>query len=336
MTALTQYERLESTGLWRPSSEAQRVDVIVSLGEATLTLTDLRDKALTHWSLAALRRLNPGSRPAHYSPDPESGEELELDDAAMIEAIEMVRRAVARQKPHRGRLRQILTGGLVAAVAALALFWLPGALVRYTATVVPAPVRAAVGQRLLVRIQRVSGQRCSDPFANGALGRLSERVLGPGKAELAVVPGGIAGAAHLPGRIILINRKVIEEYPDPAVVAGFLLVESERARTLDPMQRLLHQAGLLATFRLLTTGVLPEAALDAHAEWLATASPEPVDQDKLIASFAKAGIPATPYAYALDPSGETVLALIEADHGVDARPVLNDGDWVSLQGICSR
>ena len=45
----------------------------------------------------------------------------------------------------------------------------------------------------------------------------------------------------------------------------------------------------------------------------------------------------SPYAYSRDPSGETALPLIEADPYRDRppeRPVLDDTDWVALQGIC--
>ena len=56
MTALTRYQRIEATGLWRARPEDQRREVVVSLGEATLVITDLNDRALTHWSLAAVLR----------------------------------------------------------------------------------------------------------------------------------------------------------------------------------------------------------------------------------------------------------------------------------------
>ena len=54
MTALTQYQRLEATGIWRKSAEAQRLDVIISIGESSLVITDINEKPLAHWSLAAL------------------------------------------------------------------------------------------------------------------------------------------------------------------------------------------------------------------------------------------------------------------------------------------
>ena len=56
MTALSAYDRLEATGLWRASPDDQRREVVVSIGEATLTITDLNDTALAHWSIPAVAR----------------------------------------------------------------------------------------------------------------------------------------------------------------------------------------------------------------------------------------------------------------------------------------
>ncbi len=336
MTALTQYERLESPGLWRASPDAQRRNVIVSVGDATLTISDARETALTHWSLPAVERLNPGIRPALFAPAPDSDEQLELDDEAMIRAIEKVRQAIARRRPHHGRLRQMLIAASIVLVAALALFWLPGALVSYTVNVVPAPTRAAVGQRLLTRIRRVAGQQCDDPLGRAALGRLATRVLGPGQAQLVVLTGGIGHAGHLPGGIILLNRALVEDYEEPDVVAGYVLAEAERIRQRDPVEKLLQAAGLVPTLRLLTTGKLPDTVLDDYAETLLTAAPDPLSDAALLARFAQAGLRSSPYAYAVDLTGESTLGLIEADPvplGSTA-PILSDGDWVSLQGIC--
>ena len=63
-TVLEKYQRLEAEGVWRPDPDVQRRDVIVSIGEATLILSDLNENALTHWSLPAVKRMNPGQRPA--------------------------------------------------------------------------------------------------------------------------------------------------------------------------------------------------------------------------------------------------------------------------------
>jgi len=86
-TVLEQYQRLEAEGVWRPDPEAQRRDVIVSIGEATLTLSDAGERVLTHWSLPALSRVNPGVRPAIYSPGADAPDTLEISDGNMIEAL---------------------------------------------------------------------------------------------------------------------------------------------------------------------------------------------------------------------------------------------------------
>ena len=83
MTALQEYQRLESTGLWRATPEDQRREVVVSFGDATLVIADPRGgHALTHWSLPAVVRLNPARRPALYAPAADAGEELEIDVVA--------------------------------------------------------------------------------------------------------------------------------------------------------------------------------------------------------------------------------------------------------------
>ena len=56
MTALSKYDRLEATGLWRINPSEQRREVVVSIGDATLIISDINDTALTHWSLAAVER----------------------------------------------------------------------------------------------------------------------------------------------------------------------------------------------------------------------------------------------------------------------------------------
>ena len=339
MTALTQYDRLEAQGLWRPARAAQRVNVIVSLGDATLTISDPHDRALAHWSLPALFRLNPGKRPALFAPSDaaEEGEELELDDAQMIEAIEKLRSAIARARPRSGRLRLALTALVLLAAGTLAFVWLPGALRAHTVSVLPYVTRQAVGERLLTRVRRVAGAPCGSALGRAALTKLGRRVLGENTpAQLVVVSSGVTWAGHLPGGVILLNRALLEDYEEPDVAAGFILAENERARRADPMAQLLDHAGTLATVKLLTTGTIADAALDSYAEVVLTAEPVPLPDAALIARFAAARLRSSPYAYALDQTGESVLGLIEADPVplAQAEPLLPDADWVSLQGIC--
>ena len=341
MTALTQYQRLEATGLWREGAGAQRREVVVSLGDATLTVSDMNDRALAHWSLAAIARANPGEMPALYHPDGDPDETLELgeDAAEMVGAIDKLRGAIARRRPHPGRLRLMAFAGSLAAVVALAVFWVPGALRGHALSVVPEAKRQELGNDLRGAMERYTGPACADPAATAALRRLAQRL--PDAAgrvpSLVVVRGGVPGALALPGAVLLLDARLIEDHEDPDVVAGYIIAAQTRATLDDPLGLLLDSGGVRSSFRLLTTGQVGDTALDRHAGVLASDTPAPVPEAALLAAFATAGVRASPYAYAVDITGETTLGLIEADpFARDAPPdvVLSDSDWLRLQAIC--
>ncbi len=341
MTALSEYERLESSGLWRAPPEEnndddKRREVIVTFGNATIVLSDRNDKPLAHWAMPAIRRQNPGTRPALYSPDKDAVETLEIADDDMIDAIEKIRTAIERQRPKPGRLRWWILGGSIAAAAALAVFWLPDALVRHTVSVLPDAKRLEIGQSLMANIKRVSGQACTTTYGTRALDALSTRLSDGPKPRLVVLASGVTGATHLPGGFILLNRELFEDFEEPDVAAGYILAEQVRIRKTDPIEPLLRAAGLRATFTLLTTGTISDAVLASYAEHLLTTPPSIIDTQELLAQFAAANTRSTPYAYGLDTTGETTIELIEADPFAmtPAKPLLTDGQWINLQSIC--
>ncbi len=339
MTALKQYQRLEASGLWRASPDAQRSDVIVSIGDATLMISNLRERPLAHWSIPAVARANPGQTPAIYHPDGDPGETLELpeNETEMVAAIEKIRAAIERNRPHPGRLRLVTFLSSMAAVALLLVFWLPGAMRSHAISVVPDVKRAEIGQSLLALIQRVTGPPCRDEGGQAALAQLARRVPSPnGPGRLIVVRDGVTNATHLPGGTVLINRSLVEDFEDPDVVAGHVVAERLRAELHDPLAHLLEESGFWASFRLLTTGDLKDETLQTYARYLLTANKPPVPDNVMLSGFEDWSIRSTPYAYALDITGESTLALIEADPFATAAadPVLSDADWVRLQGIC--
>lgn len=336
MTALSQYQRLESQGLWRDSPDAQRREVIVSFGDATLVISDKNDRAIAHWSLPAISRVNPAERPAVFSPDLDGAETLELEDDVMIGAIEKIRTAIAKSRPQPGRLRLAMLGLSFSTVAALAIFWLPDALIQHTVSVVPTAKRAEIGQTLLTEIRRLTGAPCAATLGQKSLQKLKTRLLGPRRGDLVVLASGARQSAHLPGGLILLNRELIENYEEPDVVAGFVLAEAARATSVDPLDRLLRTSGLRTSFILLTTGDVSEDTLVTYARTLMTGTPDPIANDRLLAAFSAAEVRSSPYGYALDRTGETTLPLIEADpfQAGGQRQIMTDGEWVSLQGIC--
>ncbi len=335
MVALKKYDRLEATGLWRESVDAQRKEVIVSVGDMSLVISDLQDRPLAHWSIAAVHRANPGAFPALFHPDGDPDETLELADSEheMIAAIEKLRKAIHRASPHPGRLRGLAVVTSIAAVVAGAVFWLPDALRLHVTSVVPPLNRIVIGQDLMNQMTPFTGPTCSEPVADEALKRLARRVQ---VKEIYVVPGGVRGTASLPGGGVLLARDILEDHEDPAVAAGFVAAEALRAQTIDPLEQLLATGGFWASFRLLTTGQLTDETMRSHAERLSKQDPTPVDDQALIKHFESLNLAAAPYAYAQDISGESTLTLIEADAAAGSYDsVLSDHEWVALQEICT-
>lgn len=338
MTALTRYQRLECLGLWREDPQAQRRDVVISFGDASLVISDPKsDTALTHWSLPAVQRVNPGALPALYAPAPDATETVEIEDGTMIAALDQVHRALLLRHPRPGRLRLALRVATVTLVAGLAIFWLPQAMVRHTASVVPTAKRAEIGRLVLADLVPATGAPCNQPEGLMALAKLRDRVLGKGSGDLVVVPRGVDATARLPGQVVLLSEALIVGQDNPEIVAGFILAEQVRTDLADPMVALLRHVGLRATLTLLTTGDLPADALTGYGDVLLAEGRRAVSDAALLARFTARAIPSGPYARAIDPTGQTTAVLVANDPFAQApspQPVLPDGDWVSLQGIC--
>lgn len=333
MTALLDYDRLETVGVWRASETEQRRDVTVSLGSATVVIYDGAGRALAHWSLPAMLRQNPGKEPAVYAPGPDAPEELEIADPEMIDAIERIRSAIDKRRPRQGRLRFALMAAALVAVLAAGVAWIPDALVRHATNVVPPVKRAELGARILDHVQRLSGSPCETHAGVAALTRLHSRLFPGREGRLVVLSSGAINTGHLPGGVILLSRRLVEDHDTPDVAAGYILAEALRAAKQDPIGAMLEQVGPANAARLLTTGDVPEAALALYAEHFMTQAPGPVDDEALLMAFREARVASTPYAFARDITGESTLSLIEADPGA-ATAVLPDSAWIGLQEIC--
>jgi hypothetical protein len=333
MTVLKDYVRLETPGLWREGAGAQRRGVVVQLGDASLTFLDERSGiAVSHWSLPAVRRLNPGDLPALYSPGADEGETIEIDEPAMIDAIERVRAAIDAARPRPGRLRLGVLAASVGVLAVLGALWLPRALAGHAASVMPAAARAEIGRAVLADLARVTGAPCTGSAGQRAGRRLAERLFGPGGGEVVVVRDGIGGALQLPGRLMVIDLRTLTARDAPELAAAHILAARMRAEAQDPVVPILRWAGVAATLKFLTTNALPREAVagyGAHAAALTPRGPDPV---ALIARAAEAGIDLGPYA-ASRPADTALQTAVDANP-IAAREVLADGDWIALQSVC--
>ena len=340
MTALDKYTRLEGPGVWRAAADEQRRDVNVLLGDASLVITDTRSgMALSHWSLPAVRRLNRGTKPAVFSPCPEDDSEtLELDDTILIEALDTIRAALTPRRP----LRRVRLGlSALAVLTTLAgLYWLPGLLVDRTAAIVPPAMRAQIGRSALDSFLTSSGGErvCADPQARQVLATLRNRVLGTGWRVSVIA--GVEGlqTAQLPGNLMILGADLIDRLDSAEALAGWMLAETLSNSADDPLRDALHFAGVRATLALMTTGTLPEEALSGYAGQL-FAQPAGLPQAQALGPLLD-GLGLSPTAYVLSlPDQAQGLAQGLADRqGVATRRdmrLLSDGQWLTLQEVCS-
>jgi hypothetical protein len=337
MTALKEYQRLETTGLWKESSDSQRKEVLVLFGENSLVLYDKTDMPLSHWSLAAVKRINPGEIPAIFKPTPTDPESLEIDDKAMIDAIEKVGNIISKRSPRRGRIRTYIFLSIIGALGFLGTFWLPQALINHTLSVVPESKKMAIGLSLFQKVSALTGKACSTKEGDKSLISLQNRVFGNTYHKIFIVPNSPKKILALPGKILLLDRTVIEDFDTPEVAAGYLLMSQELVDKQDPFLSLINSSGLRMLFRLLTKGEITDSFLARHAEKILTNSQRKITYVGLIKRFKNSNIATSPFAYAIDVTGETTLELIEGDSKINSEnnhPIITDSAWVSLQAIC--
>lgn len=334
MTVLEEYQRLEAEAVWRASPEDQRRDVIVSIGKATITIGAPNGTVLTHWSLPAMVRLNPGELPAVFGPGAQATETLELSDPEMLSAIDRVLAAIGGRSAGRSWTSRLVRIGVLAGLAVGLIYWLPGAVTAYTASLVPPEMRVEIGTDLLAETERVAGAPCSTPGGDRALALLSDTLFPDRTVPLKVLPTTLTGTAHLPDGTMLVSHTLVEDFETPDVVAGFLLAEDLRAKAHDPLARLLEASPFRAALALLSTGHLRKTDLQRMAEGLVVRQNGPVPQDDLLALMNARGLDAKPYALAQDISGQATATLVSG--AVErSTPVLDDTDWIALQAICS-
>ncbi|WP_313136967.1 hypothetical protein [Paracoccus jeotgali] len=340
-TALRQFQRLEAPGSWRPAPDAQLREVVVSIGEATLILSDPKsDAPLAHWSLPAVRRMNPGTRPAVYVPVAAEGdgpfESLEVDDRWMIDAIGRVQAAIAARRPHPGRLRGGLMAGAVLVMLLAGAVWLPGAMRSHAARITPAAERQQIGLAILRDMSRTTGAPCADPAAAGSLHLLAKRIGLPAGARIAVLREGLPGAIMLPGHVLAVDHTLIRDQSEPEALAGHMLAAYLTAAETDPMVEALAQVPFSQILGLLTRGTLRPDVWQGYGEALLSQPPKRASERRLLEGFAAAKLPSSPYAETLPDSGTRAVALTESDpfRSHPYPPALDERDWITLQQIC--
>ncbi len=339
--ALTPYRRLEGTALWRAGPGAEAREVAARLGMTSLSLTDVKTGAIVaQWALAAIIRTNPGALPARYRPSAEEGgEELTTDDELLIDALERVRLALERPKRGRWLSRSALILGLVLVLAAA--FIVPRAVLERAAAMAPEALRAQAGREALERLVGPgTGVRlCAHPAGRQALTALRNRLLGPAWRVLVIDGLPLFVAGHLPGRIVLLDRALVERLDSPEALAGWIVAQALVHEARDPMRDVLRHAGIRAVLAMLTQGTLPEGALVGYARTRLPGTPFWPSATALRAQLAALGIPLMPFVQSLPTEAARLATALQAEASLADRvpppePLLTDGEWLTLQAIC--
>ena len=257
MTALEQYIRLEATGRWREASGEDWREVLVSFGNATLVLSDFSERPLTHWALAATKRVDDDADAALYAPDTETEERLEVSDAQMIEAIAEVT-AHAREQSRIGRRGGRHIGRYIAAL--LAVLVLAGIavfgpdLLRARALALISPAQSElITQDLLARLP----ERCANEAGQAALRRFAAP-LTDGR-PVHVIDGDAPKAAHLPDGSILLAGKPLASTDDPQALAALIGATSAQPRSETVLAAWIDGLPLADLGRFLSSGEVQSA-----------------------------------------------------------------------------
>lgn len=339
MTALDEYQRLESTGLWRETDDDDPVEVVISFGTATLVLSTLDDAPVAHWSLSALEQSGTADGAVIYSPDADGRETLLISDPDMIAALEKVKAAHARGRKNPGRLRLALALLALACVAYWVIFWLPGGLERHVAASIPRAQAGLIGTELLADIKSRVGLECGDRKGVFAANKLAAALPGTGQIKLHVLELGALPTLALPGNHLLINKQAVASAQSPEEIAGWIASELARARALPPLLSITQKVTLVDNLRFLFTGgYTPETSVKLVEKLLGEPAEIPQTMDANALDILKsAKISPAPYAQALTRMGAEAARVKLFDvEDLFAEPVLDDQNWVALQGICNQ
>ena len=331
MTAIKEFERLESLGLWRETTHAQRKEVVISFGDTTLVLSDINNRPLTHWSIAAILHSGAGENGTIFTVDDMGEETLEIDDPTMIAAIGKIRASIDARRPPPGRLRWFIGAAVLISFLSFSLFWLPNALTRYAAGIVPDSKAVDIGDSLLKSIRKTTGLACSSPSGERALRRLEDRAIGAPSNRIRIIAMGSRPSLHLPGGSILLNYRLTTQSDDASLLAGYAIMERAAQDETAPLLALFKSLGVRKTLSFLGTGNIQDADLEQFADNRLFGPLATPRAQTMLDLFEVAQVPRGRFAaHAKRPD------LLETPDLEPEKydPILNDNDWISLQEIC--
>ena len=328
MTALDEYDRLEAVAVLKRSGEDEGTEVVVTFGEATLTmnaLTDGGDTPISHWSLAAIDLIEKTDSKAVYSLNAMTEEVLEVEDDTFQRALAKVlqdRRSYGTAP--KGRRKFWIAGGLLG-VGALAYLFLP-AFVANVAKGMISPERAELlATEMIPMIEDRTGPPCGNASGLVVLEELAERINPSGGTSLRVHDLGDANVISLPGGTVLINRAIIEAAPQDTLTA-WVAIGVANVIESPAISELFENQGLMDGLGFLASGQLSRSKKEAAVNRLLTSTStiSPVVMENAAQLLANANLP-----------GSGLEAIRAGTPSNGQADILSAQKWAALRGICS-
>ena len=338
MTNSADFVRLESLGLWRESPNRPKREIVVQLGDHSVTIIGKDNTILAHWSLLAVERVNPGRVPGIFTPDPQGEEFVEIADEVMLEALQDWLDDFPRSvpKPKRNYFRIFAAILLLAAVSGI-VFFTPTAVIKVAASIATTSLQREVGESVYGHLQQNSKAICESYYGIQALKSLDRRLTGDGRASLRVVNSGIGTTILLPGGITVVDSSQIENADSPEVLAGHIVRARAGGRVLDPFEAFLADAGVIEAISFVVRGKFGENAARNYATSILSGAKEVrIPEDVLLHEFIALEIPTRFYARSIINTEGRLNLLLENDPfvGSEYPPVLRDIEWLGLKSIC--
>lgn len=259
MTAIDKYTRLEALGQWRESPDQPPREVVVSFGNATLVLSDLDEKPLCHWAMAATALLSRDGTKAVYTPDTEGFETLEIDDAEMVEAIAQVSRAATAVIRRTPWLRWIFLA-FVLTVAAAILYTAPSVLRSQAVRMTGHESARKLGTDMLAAL---NADICREPRADAARELFQSRVFPDGRTLL-IISRNQPQANAFPGGVVVVGGDALQAMRAPNELAQ--LTTNLSAQSESTMNQLFESSSPRELFEYITSGKLSDERLAEAAK----------------------------------------------------------------------
>lgn len=337
MTALDQFDRLEATAIWRRSERDTEQEVLVTFGNATLTLSALDqagDRPVAHWSLGAVRRRSAIGDAVVFSPDDQASETLTVEDPLLIDALERVLRDRIKGTQIRGRRSKFkwMVGSLAACAA---IYLLAPAMAVNVATRLISPERAELlAGEMITLIEGRTGPECRNGAANSALETIASKISPERKFAVHVLDLGDNLTVPLPGHILL-DRELLERTATPEELAGWIgyaIVDSEKSAAT---RNLFDGSSMGDIIRFLSDGTVTPDAKNRAVNSLMLGDLQ-FDNEAIptvTSILSVASIKTTDWSAGLQREG--INATIRSENNLDVEPLMGEPGWLAVKNVCS-